>query len=406
KHHAENIVDFIFKMSIDRASTEKIGQEVGKEVFISKESIDLLGTIGATYQEVVLDRLIAALSYSDIYIQREILDALGDIGETKTNLKVILEKIQPLFNSERYELRQAAFSAVSEMILEGNSEDKEFVQMVLSAMYDVLLDSKNPEVIDSCLEALVKMSARIADDIAFDQIVLFLRYSPTPEKGNQIDQDTLNYIVQNTIIILSYMVYYNVEKITGILVELREFLKDPRSFIRYAAVDALGNYILKCPDDKKEDILINLMVISLHDKDPDVSEMCTESVAEFLVMHKGYHITIDGQKISILDYYTNGLISSKRQVAEHASEALKSISPLYEEDIYPLLAKHIREATNLELVRDCLHVIAVSGEEEHLSTELELIYELAEHEDASVRAEAIFTLGNLAQHRPEIDTKV
>ncbi|MHA1602423.1 MAG: HEAT repeat domain-containing protein, partial [Promethearchaeota archaeon] len=395
KENAQKIVDFVFKSSLSLSK-----QEIEEIKYISKESIDLLGVIGAIYPEIVLDRLIDRLDKVEIFLQRQILDALGDIGEVKANMGEILSKIHSLFDHPRYEVRQAAFSAVTEMILEGNSEDKDVVNLALKYIYEVLEQKKKPEVIDSCLEAVVKMSARIGDDIDLDRIVPFLHYN----FGNS--QDTINYIQQNAIIVLSYIVYYNTQKFPKLIPDLEKFLDDSRSFIRYVTADVLGNFILKGPVEFQGPILLKLMEKSLNDDDPDVTEMCTESVQEFLIVNKGYQVNIDGNKTSILDYYTNGLFSENRMIAENSSEALKSISPLYDEDIYPILESKIKEMKDLEVVRDCLHVIATSGEEEHLSTDLELIYSLAVHEESSVRAEALFCLGNLAKHRPEIDEKI
>ncbi|WP_371801644.1 HEAT repeat domain-containing protein [Candidatus Lokiarchaeum ossiferum] len=397
---AQKIIEFIFAVTIEKDTIEKDITEIQEQYYLSKEAFDSLGEIGEIYPDLVMERLINALEIVDNYTQRYILDALGDIGETKENMKVILSKILPLFSSKRYDVRLAAFQAMSEMILEGDSSDKEFVKLALDAVYTVLKDDTNEGAIDTCLEALVKMSARIADDIDIEKIIPFLTYS----KGK--DQDTTDFIIQNAIIILSYMVYYNMDQFTAILNDLKPFLKDQRDFIRYAAVDALGNYILKCPEDKIDDILVELLILSTNDANDDVAHIATESIAEFLIMHKGYKITIDNQTISILDYYMNALVSSNVQVTENASEALKQISPLYDEDIYPQLEKHLKSQENLELVRDCLHVIAVSGVEEHLSTDLELIYSLTEHEDPSVRSEAILTLGFLGKNRPEIKPEV
>ena len=390
--HAQKIVDFVFETSIDPKSSLKFKYSK----YSVKEAINLLGDIGKKYPEFVMTRMIEALSQSDIQIQRYILDALGDIGEKKENLIVILDEIQPLLVSTRYELRTAAFQAISEMVMEGSNDDKEFIQIALKKIYNILTDSyQNADIIDTAMESLVQMSAKVANDLDISKIIPFIHYS----EGK--DTDTKDYIIQNAIIVLGYMVYYNIDAFP--LEDIRNYLKDERNFIRYVASDAIGNFILKCPEEHKETLLIDLMVMSLHDEDSDVNEMCAESITEFLVLNKNYEPVIDGQKISVLNYYLKALSSSKKKVSEKASEALKSISPLYEENIYPQLEEIIKKQENLELVRDCLHVIALSGIEEHLSVDLNLIYKLTEHADASVRAEAIYALGLLSKNRPEID---
>ncbi|MHA1738689.1 MAG: HEAT repeat domain-containing protein [Candidatus Heimdallarchaeota archaeon] len=392
---AQKIVDFVFQASISKDS--KDSEKLKYSNYSTKEAINLLGDIGKQYPEIVMNRLIEALSDSDIQIQRAILDALGDIGEKEENLVIILDEIKPLLVSSRYELRTAAFQAISEMVMEG-SGDKEFIQIALGKIYDILADSySNPDVIDNAMESLVQMSAKVANDLDISKILPFIHYS----EGK--DKDAKNYVIQNAIIVLGYMVYYNID--TFPLEDIRKYLKDERNFIRYVACDAIGNFILKCPQEHKETLLVDLMVMSLHDIDSDVNEMCAESITEFLVLNKNYEPVIDGQKISVLEYYIKALSSSERKIAENASEALKSISPLYEENIYPQLEVIIKKQENLELVRDCLHVIALSGIEEHLSVDLNLIYNLTEHTDASVRSEAVYTLGLLSKNRPEIDEK-
>ncbi len=392
---AKNIVNFLFKSTIYTTQ-----EEDSKSHYTSKEAIDLLGEIGAIYPDLVVDKLIKAISITDIRTQRYILDALGDIGEAKENLLLILENIKPLLSDPRTEVRTAAFQAITEMILEGQNQDKDFVNTILTVIYAILQEEyDNPEAIDSAFEALVQMSAKIADDLTIEKITPFLDYS----EGD--DQDIIDYIIQNTIVVLSYMVYYNIDKFP--LVKIRTFLKDEkRAFIRYVAVDAVGNYILKGPDSAKEAILVDLMVMSLHDTDIDVVQMCAESVAEFLIMHKGYKPLIDDQQISILDYYTKALTSADSKVAENASEALKMIAPLYDDvDIYPLLEPHLT-GDNMELVRDCLNVIALSDREEHMSVSLDLLYDLSVHHDASIRDKAVYTLGMVSVDRPEIDEKM
>ncbi len=400
KEVAQNIVDFVFAYSIDRTDEELADNNENKQIYLSKEAFDLLGEIGTYYPEMVMGRMINALETDDVYIQQYLLDALGDIGESKENMKEILDKITHLFTNSRYEVRQASFKSMTEMILEGDTSDKEFVQLALNSVYKVLEDQDNSDSIDTCFEALVAMSARIADDIDIEKIIPFIYYN----KGD--DKDTINYIVQNAITVLSYAVYYNIERFGSLIGELKPFLEDKREFIRYVTADALGNYILKGPQNHIDAILADLMKISIHDEDDDVTFMATESIAEFLILHEGYQATINGEKIKILDYYTKALLSTDRIVAENASEALKQISPLYDDDITPLLDPHIRAQSNLELVRDCLHIIAVSGKEEHESTDLELVYQLTKHEDPSVRSEAVLTLGYLIVNRPEIDPNV
>ncbi|MHA1728252.1 MAG: HEAT repeat domain-containing protein [Promethearchaeota archaeon] len=399
---AKKIVEFVFKSTI-LPSKPTSGKKRKRIAFVSKEGIDLLGEIGEIYPDLVMDRLINALDYADVQLQRYILDALGDIGESEENLGHILKKIQPFLRDRRYEVRYAALLAITEMVLEGDSENKEFVNTALSSIYNILEDYENVEAIDTALDALVKMCAKIPENVNIDRIIPFMLLKPLPKNEN-----TVNFIIQNAINIIAYIVYYNLDKFP--LNDMKSFLKDDKNFIRYSAADALGNYILKYEEagiDERtvEEIVLDLMEHSLNDEDPDVNEMCTESIAEFLITHRDYEVMIDTQKISILKYYTSALNSSNQRMVENASEALKSIAPLFEEDILPILEENIR-GENLEVVRDCMHTLGLSGEKIQKRADLSIIYERVEHEDPSIRGEAVLTLGLMAINRQDIDEKI
>jgi HEAT repeat protein len=392
---AKRIVDFVFKTCI---LPVKETDPKSRIAYISKDSIDLLGEIGEIYPDLVMDRLINALSNVDVRMQKYILDALGDIGESKENLSKILNKIQPYLSDKKYEVRTAALQAIAEMVLEGDSEDKEFVTTALNSIYLVLEDYKNAEAIDTALDGLVKMCAKIPKDIDIDKVLKFLDYN----EGK--DKDTINFIIQNTINVIAYVVYYNLEKFP--LEKIRNFLNDGRNYLRYSAADALGNYILKCEDSgAKEEIILDLMERSLNDADPDVNAMCIESVTEFLIVNRDYEVNIDNQKISILKYYTSAFNSSDKKTLENASEALKSIAPLFQEDIYPILQQYI-QGENIEVARDCMHTLGLLGASIHQKVDLNMIYKLVESEDPFTRSEAIFTLGMLSKNRSDIDENI
>ncbi len=394
KIDAQDIVNFIFKTNIDPFKDE---QKTSKhDIYISKEAIDLLGEIGETYPDLVVERLIDALSYSNIYLQRFILDALGDIGEIKSNIQNIVDHVHPLFLHPRYEVRQAAFSSITEMLLEGNSEDKDTVNYILTHIYQVLEDFDNSDIIDTCFEAIVDMSSRIADDIDIEKIIPFLGYNRSK------DEDTNNFIQQNTIIVLSYVVYYNLPRFESLITQILDLLEDERFYIRYVAADTIGNYILK-GNTRVQEILQKLVAKSLRDPSDDVAYMCTESITEFLITHPGYKLEISGESRSFLDIYLDGLKSESRLIVENASEALKLISPLYDEDISPIINEILISASNEELIRDALDIIAESGIEEHQGVSLDTVYKLTKHEDPLIRSAAIRTLGAIAADIKEID---
>jgi tetratricopeptide (TPR) repeat protein len=391
---ADNIVKVVAENTIERPAGTKA-------LFTSKEAVDLLGFIGTipSMSNAMTDRLIAAMPNVDIQLKTYILDALGDVGETLENIKKVLKEITPLLSTPRYEIRKAANLAIVEMVTEGDYQNKEFVNIALSLMYKTLESHKsNPDVIETSLEAILMMCTKIPKDVNFDTIKQYIHYS---QEG--ADPDTIGYIHESAISILASTVYFNTEKFP--IDDMIKFMDDPREFIRYVAADALGNFIIKGMTYEQEHILRILMDHSLNDDDPDVTEMCAESVTEFLVTNKNYQVTLDSQKTEILDYYLKALDSDKAIVSENASEALKSIAPMYPGKILPLLEAKV-QGGNLEVVRDCMHTIGLLDAETHKIANLDLLYEKAKHKDATVRAEAVFALGMIAENRADVDQTV
>jgi len=388
---AQQIVEIIAKNTIEMDQT--------KSTYLVKEAVDLLGTIGKVYPEFILERFMRILGTANTQVQTDILDAIGDIGESKENLISVLEKIKPLLISQDYEIRVAAYTSIVEMVTEGQFEDKEFVATALSPIYQVLDEHyRDAEIIDSALEAIVKMCAKVSQDIDFNKILRFLHYN----EGTQ--EEIKEYILESTISILASTVYFNLDKFP--LADVRQLLNHKQSYIRYVAADAVGNFILKGgTDQEKNDVVLELIKHSLQDSDIDVVSICAESIAEFLVMRPDYTISENGNKSSILDHYMKLLGSPDSKIAENASEALKSIAPMYPENIYPLLAAKI-QGSNLEIARDCMHTLGLLDEKIHEKVDLKMLYERSEHADASVRAEAVFALGGISQHRKDVDEDI
>ena len=106
-----------------------------KNIFLSKEAVDFLGYIGKIYPDLVLNRLLVNLDKNDALMQNYILDAIGDIGESKENIGQVLEKIHPLLMSSSYEKNKSTYNAIVEMVVEGDYNDDEFVQMILKELF-------------------------------------------------------------------------------------------------------------------------------------------------------------------------------------------------------------------------------------------------------------------------------
>ncbi len=382
---------------IDIISKNTIEKKRGEYLYLSKEAVDLLGNIGKIlgYSDYILEKLTKSLAKTkDNQIKSYILDALGDVGEKAENLDKVLEVVSPLLCDLQYIIRRAAASSIVEMILEGQNRDKKFVNDALDAFYQILdqhFDSE--EYIETTLEAILSCSSKVAKDILYDKIKSFLDY-----KKDTDDPKTVDYILEYAIAILARIVYYNLDKFPKDLI--LNYLDDSRSFIRYVASDALGNYILKRPDDI---ILEALLSHSISDRDIDVAEMCVESVSEFIILHKDYKVVKEGRKVSILDYYLSAL--DKKDLSEYASEALKSIAPLYSKNIWPILSEKI-QGNNLEVARDCIHTVALLDKKIHQNVDLNLFYSMTNHKDPTVRAEAAYALGMIAVNRSDVDENI
>ncbi|MBN1801109.1 MAG: HEAT repeat domain-containing protein [Candidatus Lokiarchaeota archaeon] len=365
-------------------------------LFISKDAIDLLGNIGklSEYASNITSRLIDAIPKVNIQVKQYILDALGDVGESKENLKQVLEHLKPLLIERDYALRRAACLAIVEMVLEGSNDDPEFIKMALNPLYEILESHTEDEVIiETTLETLLSCCGKAADDIDIQKVLPFLNYNV--HGGDKV---IIGSIIRTTISIVAYMVYYNLESFP--VNDIKKYLDDDRGYIRYVAVDAIGNYLIEKVD---KELLRVLMEMSIKDEDLDVTEMCAESIAEVLIINKGLKISIEGQDISVLDFYLKALESSNRIEAENATEALKSIAPLYEEEnIWPILSKQI-QGDNLELVRDCLCITGSIDKFIHDKIDVNIILEKIKHPNATVRAEAVHALGLMSDNHPEIN---
>ncbi len=387
----QSIIDNVAKNTIELPEEKQI-------LYISKDAIDLLGNIGklSEYAPDITTRLIDAIPKVNMEVKQYSLDALGDVGESKENIKQVLEHLKPLLIERDYALRRAAYLVIVEMILEGSKDYPEYIKMALNPLYEILESHTEDEaIIETALETLLSSCGKAADDIEIKRILPFLNYNA---QGR--DEAIVGAIIRNAISIIAYMVYYNLESFP--VNEIKKYLDDDRSYVRYVAVDAIGNYLIEKIDNE---LLKILMEMSLNDKDSDVTEMCAESIAEVLIMNKELKVSIKGQDISILEFYLNALDSSNRMEAENATEALKSIAHLYqEENIWPILSKKI-QGDNLELVRDCLYIAGSIDKFIHDKIDVNVILERIKHPNATVRAEAVYALGLMSDNHPEINPK-
>lgn len=399
KELAKEIVETLSKTTIE-GNLER--EKIIKTMFLSKNAVDLLGLIGKLYPELVMDRFVSAIPKSDTLTKQYILDALGDVGELKKNITQVLEKVKPLMMDPKYEVRNAAGESLTEMIVEGSYKDKSFVNSILDVIYDVLETQKdNKEIIETTLEALTDICIKVPKDINIEKIVPFLDYYEVKENSNST---IAGYILQHTLYILGVIVYDNLD--TFPYEKTFKLLEDSRNYIRYRAVDSLSNYILAIKDQEHIDTIVKALIkTSLEDQDPDVREISIESIAEFLIIKREYQVNIDGTSISILDYYIDALNSFEKERMENASEALKSIAPLYKENILSLLESKI-QGSDVEVSNDLMHTLALVDDDIKKQFNLDILYQKTKSTNPITRSEAVFALGGMVSCRDDIDENV
>ncbi|WP_371805726.1 hypothetical protein [Candidatus Lokiarchaeum ossiferum] len=365
----------------------KISVAKHRDMTINRHSIDILGRIGQLYPKEVIIPLFKILIEAPLNIKREILKAIAHIGKFKANTKKVLDMLLPFLNSPDHEIKTISIQAISELYF--GFEDS---LSVLDYFYQILEnDREDPYLIEKVLTAMIKLCCRHADKIEVNRILPFLNYQ---KEGT--DTQILNYVLQNSIVILGHIAHIAPEKIPKKAIE--PFLEDSRNFIRYVTTDTMGNYMLATKD---LEILQNLFVISIQDPDEDVRDMAIESIQEFLMIEPASEIIYKKpEKKPLFDLYLEVLLSSNRKKAENASEALKSITPLYKRDIFAEI-EPLLHGKNDEIIRDCLNIIPYIPYQESIN--LETIYSLMKHHLSSIREEAINALGLLAEKGYDID---
>ncbi len=379
-----------------------------QRVFFSKEGVQLLGQIGQEHPKLIMQRLISAISKSEPQMQKAIFDAIGDIGEGKKNISKILKKLGIFMTSKDFDLRKRASDAITEMIIEGDYNDNEFVSIALEFLYRILEEnSMNEEIVENALETILNLTAKVPKQISLEKIYPFLEYKKETGEFENLNHSAIQFVIQYSLNIIAYCVYYNLESFP--LQKVINYLDDAEPYIRYVACDAIGNYILLSPKNKSEEVLHSekerileiLIKISIDDADEDVREMAIESISEFLVMNeeKGFEkIKIDGQSMSVLQFYLDKLGDENTEVKNRASEAIKAIGPTSKENIYDILETHIK-GKNLEVTRDLTEALGLMNDEIHKEVDLTMLYDLLSHQDPKVRENAVFALGMIGQRR-------
>ncbi|MHA1896236.1 MAG: HEAT repeat domain-containing protein [Promethearchaeota archaeon] len=383
-----------------------------RNVFISKEALDLIGDIGELYPDIVLQRLLDGLNVNDTRLREFILDALGDIGSHAENIKMVVHSIKPFLVDKSYGIRVAAINSLTEMVTTGPYMERDFTAPALETLYEILEKYKEqPMIIETTLQGLLNLCGKIADQIDFDRVVPFLDYqpplspSPSPSpSGLSIEEveESVEYILQFTLQIIGATVYYNVEKFP--LEKVMQFAESQNPYIRRVACDAIGNFILKTDEpDKINAVLQKLYNHSLYDDDPDVIDMAIESIAEFLILNRDFKIKDDdGTEHDLYEKYTGALDSDERRVRENASEALKNIVPIYKERPIDALIEKIKNDEG-EVARDLLHMLGDIPTEMVKNMDFNIIYEKLGSKDPETRAAALYALGSLGKDIDTID---
>ncbi len=375
-----------------------INKEVKKAGgYLSKEAFDALGLAGkqsGALSRQILDAFVGALPDADLTKKRYIMDALGDIGEIEGNTELIIDQniLDRMLSlgDKSFEAKTAAIQAIVEMGMKAKN-----VSVVIDRLFTILdaaRGSKQPYseyIVESVLDSLQKLVVRQPDKINAGRILPFLDYTP-----NTGDAETLNYILHATLKILAFLAHHQPDKIP--VERVRSLASDPaRPFIRYVACEVLGNIVLHEPNDE---ILTFLVNASLHDPNTDVRDIANESITEYCIKTKGRSETvkIDGKPVLVIDHYMAMLDAPDRQVAENASEALKTLAAQFDVDVIERLEAKI-QGSNEELARDCIATLATlsTGMKARVNTGL-LYAKLDSSREALTKAEILRALGFLS----------
>nr|MDO8111726.1 hypothetical protein [Candidatus Sigynarchaeota archaeon] len=404
---ARQLLSLIAEQSVKPEDVEKIvaflrghtilKKRTAKQAFLSPEAFSCLGEIGKKHPDSVLTPLLDGLSGADLLKKRYILNALGLMGSQTGKVKQILAKedVKEALNDPSYEVKNAAILSIVEIGLELND-----VQPVLDELYAILeaaLKNQQPReeyLVETLLISISKLSVKQPRIVNISKIISVLDYRPAGA-----DADTMDYILQNAIRILAFLAHYNPDKMP--VQQLMAIVLDKREFIRYVAIDALGNLILV----KNVPEIVQLLVTrSLEDDDADVRAMCNESIAEYCTNTKGEDesIIIDGKAVNLLEFYIAKLDASDSFIAENASEALKLLAHEFSASIYKRLEPKIA-GNDEEIIRDCVNVLSTLNEDAQKEIDLALLYARLDDTSDETRAEILRLLGYIGLVRKDVD---
>ncbi len=387
---------------VEYLQTHTVGKvRSAKRSFLSPEAFLCLGEIGKKHPDTVLNPLLDNLAGNDLLKRRYILNALGLMGSQTGKVKEIIQKedMRNALKDESFEVKNAAILSIVDIGLELNG-----VVPVLEELYILLGDTIKQSLprgeffVETLLESIIKLSLKQPTAVDVDKVAIALDYKPA-----HADNDTLDYILQNSLRIIGYLAHYNPDKVP--VQRIAEYARnDKRDFIRYFACDALGNLILVKP---LPDIIQLLVKKSLEDPDDDVRAMCNESITEYCINTAGdsESVVIDGTQIKILDYYLTKLNDADSFTAENASETLKSLAREFSENIHKQLEAKVA-GDNEELVRDCASALSTLSEDVMKSVDLALLYKRLEDTSDKTKAELVRLLGYLGTVRSDVDLQV
>ncbi|MBD3352138.1 MAG: hypothetical protein GF364_11680 [Candidatus Lokiarchaeota archaeon] len=402
KKFAEDIVKVLSTAIISKPfETEEQNNIVFKQIakrydkinIISKEAIELLGRLGKQYPNMVIKELLELLKNDNPLLKEYVFESLGIIGEKKENVPEVFHKIKDYLIDSALEVRSMAVKATTRMIKNSNYNIKKESE-ILTALYKILKsNAERPQIIEQILGLFAEISLKISESLKIKEFLPLVEYETN-------DLENTEFIKQYIINILGVLLYNNLEEFP--FRTILNYLEDKSVFIRTASVDALGNFMIASePKNIPNNLIIKLLDMSLKDHNILVRERCIENITEFIIVKKILDFLLGQKRISFLNFYLDALNSKEERISENASEALKSIAPIYKTNIWNSFITKILEGKD-EIIQDLLHIVGIMGTEIPANVDIQLIYDQLRDDNPITRERAVFALSNIFLTREDI----
>ncbi len=303
-------------------------QNLQNSAFLNQQCFQAMAEIGQYYPDRILTSLLDLLPNADPVLKQYILEALQTIGKSEKNMKHILEKTElvEMIKGKNFQVKKSAIQAVITMGVYANDIDLVFSKITevlkkgLEANQEgiVLTNSiqEDESILESALEMLVKIIYKDPKTLDIYALIPFINFSSQSK-----DKDLQTYILMYTLKILAVLALHYPERIP--LEEVSKYIQDNRPYIRYTAVDLIGNICVATQNQEPMRVIKELMI---YDSDPDVRDIAIDSVCEYISAS-----SLDSStsfKSDVINFCLAHLIGDNTEYAQNASEAIKLILPI------------------------------------------------------------------------------